>query len=219
MAERWRRFWQQQQKPLHQRDDDAFYTLHGAELALLTGGLAGRRILEIGCGDGALFAPIGFGACTRYVGVDFSPLMLEAFRKRHGDVDLRLGDGISIPCDEIFDLVFSNGVAQYLDLSEFRRHLDAVKARLTPGGQYVCGSLPARERRISYVCGRGVYPPLRQPLRVAKELVRLWTGRSSLGQWFSLHDIHEAAQHAGLKAQVFGSLCYLYRYHVVFSRN
>jgi cyclopropane fatty-acyl-phospholipid synthase-like methyltransferase len=213
----WKKFWEQQTKPLHQREEAAFYALHGAELAVLTGDCAGLRVLEIGCGDGALFTSLGFPASASYVGVDLSQSMLDVFRQRHPGLDLRLGDAIDIPSKERFDLVFSNGVVQYLDLQAFCRHLKAVGERLAAGGRYVCGSVPARERRSAYVTGLGAFPARREPVRTVKEVLSLIAGRSSLGQWYGLRDIEAAARQSGLDVQVYGSLCYLYRYHLVLS--
>lgn len=216
MRKVWASYWREQSKPLHQVDNEDFYKKHAAELRLLTGNSVQRAVLEIGCGDGALFRHLGFDNASRYVGFDISPSMLAEFKNREKDVELYEGSATDIRIDGQFDLVFSNGVVQYLDMSEFLRHLKCVKGLLAPGGQYICGSIPAKERFLFTAFGKGGYPPKFSMWAGFKEVGAYLLGRSPLGQWFSLRDIESGARRAGMRANVFGSIHYLYRYHAVF---
>jgi SAM-dependent methyltransferase len=213
----WRKFWAEQHSPLHHEDSASFYAKHAAELRNLTGEVDGDYVLELGCGNGALYELMGFGRTRRYVGIDLSERMLEGFRQKQPGLELRHGDAVAPPVDGLADLIFSNGLGQYLDRAEFRRHLRAVKASLVPGGRYVCASLPAREHWLSYVLGRATLPVQFKPVQAMKEGVNFALGRSALGTWFSLRELERAALEVGFHLQVVGSACYLYRYHAVFA--
>jgi cyclopropane fatty-acyl-phospholipid synthase-like methyltransferase len=216
MRKSWISFWQEQSKPLHQFDNEEFYRKHAAELNVLTGDPAGKSVLDLGCGDGALFRHLGFNRASRYTGVDFSRGMLDAFRTKEGGLELIEGSAIDIPATGTFDLVFSNGLVQYMDLSQFTLHLEHSIKKLQPGGAYVCGSLPAKERFLPMAFGRGTYPAKFSVRSAVKEIGAYVLGRAALGQWYSLRDIETCAARAGAVASVFGSIYYLYRYHVVF---
>lgn len=216
MKKSWQSFWQAQSTPLHRRDSEDFYRKHSAELSLLTGNPAGLSVLDLGCGDGALYRHMGFHRASRYVGLDFSVAMLNEFRRRESNLELVEGSAIDIPVQGKFDIVFSNGLVQYLSLEEFAVHLRNVLSRTAPGGVYVCGSVPSRERFLSLAIGRAAYPPRFSPLVAFKEVVAYLIGRASLGQWYSLRDVEKCAKAANADADVFGSLHYLYRYHLVF---
>lgn len=216
MSDHWKDFWANQRDPMHRSSRKEFYDLHGRELSMLLPDLAGRALLDVGCGDGALFEPLGLGACGRYVGVDLSSAMLDAFAQRHPSLDLRVGDAVDLPVEEHFDCVLSNGVVQYLSHADFVQHLKAVRSRLRANGMYLCGSVPARERWFGFAVGAAAYPRRRHWVRAFKESIRFAAGRSSLGTWYSLADVEAAAGASGFEAAVFGSACYLYRYHLVF---
>jgi ubiquinone/menaquinone biosynthesis C-methylase UbiE len=96
----------------------------------LAGDVAGRRILDAGCGSGPLFAALrDRGAIVS--GIDMSAGMLEQARRRLGaDADLRvadLADPLPFP-DDSFDDVIASLVLHYLQdwgptLAELRRVL------------------------------------------------------------------------------------------------
>ncbi|HEX5411214.1 MAG TPA: class I SAM-dependent methyltransferase [Terriglobia bacterium] len=79
---------------------------------------AGERILDVGCGDGALSeALIKAGAAV--VGVDGSPDMVAAAKRR--GIDARLADAFDLPFDAEFDAAFSNAALHWM-----KRNPDAV---------------------------------------------------------------------------------------------
>src|SRR5258706_1138255 len=65
----------------------------------------GERILDLGCGDGALTEKIVAAGAT-VVGVDGSAEMIEASRGR--GIDARVCDGASLPFTAEFDAVSSD---------------------------------------------------------------------------------------------------------------
>jgi trans-aconitate methyltransferase len=92
----------------------------------------GERILDLGCGDGALTAQLAaLGGAV--VGVDGDPAMVEAARAR--GLDVRLVDGQALSFEAEFDAVFSNAALHWM------RGPDAVIAgvrrALRPRGRFV----------------------------------------------------------------------------------
>ncbi|WP_067813723.1 class I SAM-dependent methyltransferase [Nocardia inohanensis] len=96
----------------------------------LAGDVTGRRILDVGCGPGALFAALRDAGAVM-TGIDSSAGMLEQARRRLGDdADLRLADladPLDFP-DAAFDDIVASLVLHYLQdwgpaLAELRRLL------------------------------------------------------------------------------------------------
>lgn len=93
----------------------------------------GERILDLGCGDGALTQKLVAMGCE-VVGVDGSPEQVAAARQL--GVDARVMDGHALAFDEEFDAVFSNAALHWM-----KRDPDAVIdgcwRALRPGGRFV----------------------------------------------------------------------------------
>ena len=105
--------------------------LAGDAVALLAP-RAGVRILDLGCGDGALTARIAESGAA-VVGVDAAPEFVAAARAR--GLDVRLQDGAALSFAREFDAVFSNAALHWM------RDPHAVAAgvarALRPGGRFV----------------------------------------------------------------------------------
>jgi len=104
----------------------------------LAGDVAGRRILDAGCGSGPLFATLrDRGAIV--TGFDKSAKMLEIARRRLGDdADLRVAD-LSRPLpfpDGAFDDVIASLVLHYLE--DWTGPLVELRRVLRPGGRLIC---------------------------------------------------------------------------------
>jgi SAM-dependent methyltransferase len=92
----------------------------------------GERILDLGCGDGALTAKLAeTGAIV--VGADSSSDMLKAARG-HG-LEVYLMDGQNISFDEPFDAVFTNAALHWMPAID--RVLNGVSNILRPQGRFV----------------------------------------------------------------------------------
>ncbi len=93
----------------------------------------GERILDLGCGDGALTAEIR-AAGAEVLGVDHAPDMVRAARER--GLAVELVDAFALPFRERFHAVFSNAAIHWM-----KRDPDAVVAgvarALLPGGRFV----------------------------------------------------------------------------------
>src|ERR1700742_822274 len=123
-------------------NETSFVNAYYARPAMLAlaGDVAGRRILDAGCGSGPLFAALrDRGAIV--TGFDSSAGMLEQDRRPLGDgADLQMAD-ISRPlpyADGAFDDVIASLVLHYLedwgpDLAELRRVLK-------PGGRLIAAA-------------------------------------------------------------------------------
>jgi ubiquinone/menaquinone biosynthesis C-methylase UbiE len=124
------------------RNPDSYSFLARRRKAVeLLGDLRGTRILDIGCGSGALVEPL-LAADVRYDGVDIAPTMVaEATRhiRELGAEDrfhVHLGSGLSIPFGaDQFDAVVGMGYLEYFDEPEpvIREAMRVVK----PGGRLI----------------------------------------------------------------------------------
>lgn len=92
----------------------------------------GERILDLGCGDGALTARLA-GAGARVVGVDASADMVRAARARGQDA--RVVDARALPFDAEFDAVFSNAALHWM--RDLPAVFAGVRRALVPGGRFV----------------------------------------------------------------------------------
>jgi SAM-dependent methyltransferase len=92
----------------------------------------GERILDVGCGDGALTQRLAETGAT-VVGVDASPSLLAAARAR--GLAVREGDAHVLPFDREFDAVFSNAALHWMTRPE--NVIEGVKRALKPGGRFV----------------------------------------------------------------------------------
>ena len=99
---------------------------------------AGERILDLGCGDGALTAELAARGCV-VVGVDASAAQIQAARRR--GLDARVMDGQRLVFDAEFDAVFSNAAMHWM--TEPDHVIAGVWRALRPGGRFV-GELGGR---------------------------------------------------------------------------
>lgn len=114
----------------------AFVPALGAAVLALLAPRPGERILDLGCGDGALTARIA-AAGAEVVGLDPDPSMRAAARAR--GLEVVDGDGARLPFVAAFDAVFSNAALHWMpDQDSVAR---GVFRALKPGGRYVgeCG--------------------------------------------------------------------------------
>ena len=104
----------------------------GMEVVKLLSPQPGQRILDLGCGDGALTERI-MQLGGDVLGVDASPEMVAAAQQR--GVTARVIDGHQLPFDHEFDAVFSNAALHWM--LDPQAVLAGVKRALKPGGRFV----------------------------------------------------------------------------------
>jgi cyclopropane fatty-acyl-phospholipid synthase-like methyltransferase len=215
-AKTWKEYWEKQTLPLHKTDDDDYYVPYCNELRLLYDGLRPERILEIGCGNGALYQHLGFDRAAEYKGVDYSESMLAQFHRRYPSATLINASGHDYEDDGKYDLIFSNGVLQYFDPAMLAEHVERAARMLTPTGRFVCASVPWRRLRAKYATGRFFNLQSGILLRWLR-YVRFHL-RDTMGRWFEWDEFEDLGRKNGLIVKFYGSLNYPYRFHAVYHR-
>ena len=117
--------------------------------ALLRQHVAGKRVLEVGCGEGALIA----GLCRDHgcdaTGVDLSPAMIGLARERNRGPRYAVMDGgrLAFP-DDAFDVIVFNQVLHHV------RDIDAVvaEARRVGGAVLVVDPCPFPRQPLRALC-------------------------------------------------------------------
>ena len=104
----------------------------GAPVVELLAPQPGERILDLGCGDGALTEKLAAMGC-RLVGVDGSTEQIEAARRR--GLQAYVMDGQALRFSEEFDAVFSNAALHWMKRPD--DVIDGVWKALKPGGRFV----------------------------------------------------------------------------------
>ena len=92
----------------------------------------GERVLDLGCGDGALTGKLIALGC-QVVAVDQSAAMVQAAWQR--GLEAQLVDARRLTFDEDFDAVFSNAVLHWV--KEADTVVEGVARALRPGGRFV----------------------------------------------------------------------------------
>lgn len=118
-----------------------------------------ERILDLGCGDGAVTLTLPPAS----LGVDASPSMVRAARRR--GVDASVADAHALAFDAAFDAVFSNAALHWMTRPD--AVLAGVFRALVPGGRFVAemgghGNVAAVRTALVAVLGeQGVVTDLR----------------------------------------------------------
>jgi SAM-dependent methyltransferase len=114
--------------------------LSNIEAILLSHGLAGGRLLDVGCGTGKSFMPMlerGYDVTA----CDLSPAMVERAREAAAGTtaDVFVADMRELPAIGRFDLVtcLDDALNYLLTDDELRRAFTGVAANLRPGGLFV----------------------------------------------------------------------------------
>jgi trans-aconitate methyltransferase len=92
----------------------------------------GERVLDLGCGDGALTEKLVAAGC-RVIAIDSSAAQIGAARAR--GLDARRGHAETLPFQSEFDAVFSNAVLHWI--RDAVAAIASVHRALKPGGRFV----------------------------------------------------------------------------------
>ena len=109
-----------------------FVAEYGADVVALLAPVAGERILDLGCGDGALTVTLAERG-AEVVGLDASPELIAAARDR--GIPARLGDAQTLSFDREFDAVFTNAALHWMPRTD--DVLAGVLRALRPGCRFV----------------------------------------------------------------------------------
>jgi len=122
--------------PERYRRNASFVAAHGEPVLEMLAPKPGERILDLGCGEGALAAKIAARGAT-VVGVDASAEQIAACRAR--GIDARVMDGAHLSFAGEFDAVFSNAALHWIKDAD--GVIDGAWRALKPGGRFVaeCG--------------------------------------------------------------------------------
>jgi len=112
----------------------SFVWKFGAQLIELLAPKAGERILDLGCGTGALTAQIA-AAGAEVVGIDSSPAMIDQARRSFPDLIFHVADARTFAVEGQFDAIFSNAVLHWVKQPE--QAIARIRAALKAGGRFV----------------------------------------------------------------------------------
>jgi len=94
----------------------------------------GERILDLGCGTGALTAQIAAAGCS-VVGIDSSPEMIDQARRSFPALHFAVADARTFALDGQFDAVFSNAVLHWVKEPDLA--VSRIRAVLRLAGRFV----------------------------------------------------------------------------------
>ena len=209
------RFWRERTDPDLGLDTKEDFDILVTELRSLIGPKKPRNVLEIGCGNGILFSPLGFDKVA-YRGVDFSEAMLKAFQARHPSVKLICAEGSSYADPGVkFDLIFSHQVVQYLDRQMLDGHIGNARAMMHDDSVLVCASIPSKLHESRFYSGLYTGNRNASLLTLAINRTMRLLGRDRMGYWYSPEDFHALGKKHGLSVTIHGCSKILYRYHAV----
>src|SRR5258705_3418646 len=109
-----------------------FVPVLGAPVLELLAPQPGERILDLGCGDGALTERL-VAAGARVIGVDASMEQIAAARIR--GLDARVMSGEALTFEGGFEAVFSNAALHWMNRAD--AVIDGIWRALEPGGRFV----------------------------------------------------------------------------------
>lgn len=142
--------------------DTAAYAAHGRFVATMAASVvrllhpqAGERILDVGCGDGALTEELASTGAI-LVGIDASAEMVAAAQLR--GLDAHVMKAREIAFNGTFDAAFSNAALHWIPAVDQLPSLRAIHAAVEPGGRFVAemggqGNIAAIRTALSAVLG------------------------------------------------------------------
>jgi trans-aconitate methyltransferase len=122
----------QQWNPQQYAENARFVSDLGAPVIELLAPQPGERILDLGCGDGALTVKLLDFGC-KVIGIDSSPEMVVAAKSL--GIDARVMNGQTLQFNGEFNAVFSNATLHWMKNPE--SVIAGAWCALKPGGRFV----------------------------------------------------------------------------------
>jgi SAM-dependent methyltransferase len=171
------------------------------------------RVLELGCGDGALYAQLR-PHLAHYVGVDGCRAMLDRFRGAWPDAHLVESDAARLPAfADQFDAVIAGAMPPAL----LRVMLETVRPLVSAGGTVVLANVADAHLRLHCYGGalRGDRAPRLGDL--ARAIVRhvILRRDDGIGTWYSRPALVRLAGCAGFRAETVPSVALEFGFHAV----
>lgn len=119
------------------KQDFMFVPEYGAAVLDLLDAAPGARVVDLGCGNGALtrqLADRGY----QVLGVDASPEQLALARQAYPDLTFREGNALDFALEQPADAIFSNAVLHWIDADKQQAMLDHIASQIRPDGLFVC---------------------------------------------------------------------------------
>lgn len=110
------------------KQDFMFVPEYGAAVLDLLDAAPGARVVDLGCGNGALtrqLADRGY----QVLGVDASPEQLALARQAYPDLTFREGNALDFALEQPADAIFSNAVLHWIDADKQQAMLDHIASQ------------------------------------------------------------------------------------------
>jgi len=208
---KWANYWSRQSDPRHAINDDNFYKELSKEIIYHLGILENKKILELGCGDGALLKYLPINA-DQYTGVDFSENLLELFGRKFPNYHSLNKGAIEYlqETGEKFDIIFSFGLLQYFDDTELLKLFELQKKAMNSKAIAVHFGIPVEEQKHVFLTGQGAQNASKfKKRRFLKQLKSRF--RNNIGNWHKLHCLYKYSESCGFSTKIYGNINYLYR--------
>lgn len=119
------------------KQDFMFVPEYGAALLDLLDAAPGARVVDLGCGNGALTRELA-GRGYQVLGLDASPEQLALARQTYPDLTFGEGNALDFVLEAPADAIFSNAVLHWIDADQQQAMLDHIATQIRPGGLFVC---------------------------------------------------------------------------------
>ena len=211
MKNNWQSYWNNQDDPRHAINDEPFFKDVAKEMRFHLGDLAGKNVLELGCGDGAIVKYLDVDP-KKYLGIDFSEPLLNRFANVLPGHEVCQMGAIEFleQSKRTYDVVFSFGVLQYFDIEQLSKLFALQQSAMSQGGYAFHFGVPVKELRAPFLNGQATQKTAHTAGRsMLKRLKCRWS--NNIGNWHSLSNLSKVSANNQLTAQIFGGINYLYR--------